>query len=169
MKRCIFLFLLFIASIAYGQSTPVHQHRQAAYFIDSIRVGSVCMQYILPDSIKALSVSKDFMDKENNVYEAIYITTKTPKAYNFIGLDAIKKTYGIVAPGVTIYMVDKEFIQDTQYFKLPSSFISRVEIIKGADFDNLKNDFPNLSIVNIVTRSNVPKPSSIMIRGAASK
>lgn len=167
MKPYIFLFLLFVTSIAYGQSTSVNQHRKAAYFIDSIRVSSASMGSILPENIKDVNVSKDFVDKENNVYGAIYITTKNPNTYNFIGLDAIKKAYQIVTSGLTIYMVDKEFIQDTQYFKLPSSLIYSVNIIKGSEFDNLKNDFPNLSIVKITTKANAPKSGELIIRGAS--
>ena len=167
MRKLIFLFLLSITSFSYGQSIPIPKHSEAAYFIDSVRVSPTFMEYIKPDNINTIFISKDFVDKENNVYGAIYITTKTPKAYNFIGLEEIKKAYGIVAPSLTIYMVDKEFIQDTQYFKFPSSFISNVILIKGTTFDNLKNDFPNLSIVKIITTNNTPKPSGIRIRGAS--
>lgn len=167
MKRYIFLFLLSVTSFAYGQSMPAHHSRPVAIFIDSVRVSSTYMQYIQPDSIKDVFVTKDFVDKANNVYGALYITTKNPKAYNFIGLDAIKKVYGIVAPGLTIYMVNKELVQDTQYFKLDSSSIAKVEVIKGSEFDNLKSDFPNLYIVKIITKSNTPKSTEIMIRGAS--
>ena len=169
MKFYIFLFLLSITSFSYGQSVPIHPHREVAYFVDSVRVSATFMEYIKPDSIIDVVVSKDFVDKENNVFGAIYIATKTPKAYKFIGLEEIKKVYGIVAPSLTIYMLDKEFIQDTQYFNFPSSWIFNVILIKGAAFDNLKNSFPDFSIVKIITKSNAPKPSGIMIRGAASK
>jgi len=171
MKYYLFLFSLVVSSFAYGQSTliyqPLAQKSKPAYFIDSVRVASAPLNYLKPDDIKDVYVSKDFIDKDNHVYGAIYITTKTPNVYRFIGLNEIKKIYGVETTGVTIYMVDQDFIQETQHFKLPYDFIYKVEIIKGAEFDNLKQDLPNLSIVKIITKPNAPKSTGLMIRGAS--
>ena len=171
MKNYLLLFLLAITSLAYGQSTLIHKpdHKSGAYFIDSIRVNALTMNYINPNDIKDVYLSQNFFDKETNLRGALYITTNNVKAYNLINLDEIKKARGIAVTGAAIYMVDNQFIKDTQYFKLPSSCIHHITVTKGTEFDSLKSDLPNLSIVNIITKDNVPKSKGLMIRGTTEK
>jgi hypothetical protein len=162
MRPIVFLFLLSLTSFAYGQSS------KPAYFIDSVKVGPYLANFS-PQKIESIYVSKEFVDTTNNLSGAIYITTKKPNNFNFLGVNDIKKAYKIEANGPTIYMLDKEFIIDTQHFKIDSSFIYKVDVIKGVEFQDLKNDLPNLTIVKIYTDTKDNRPSGIIIRGKSSK
>lgn len=169
MKLYLLFLFLTVSSFAYSQNYPHANQKAAASFIDSVRVSSISINYIKPDDIKDVFISKDFIDKATNVHGAIYITTKNPKAHNLIGLEEIKKMQGVKIVGTAIYMVDNQFIKDTQYFKLPSSAIHHITITKGDEFDNLKNELPNFSIVKIITNNNVPESKGMMIRGTSEK
>jgi len=170
MKYYLLSLLLSTSALGFAQTTPIHQHPdQSVIFVDSVRVTSLTMQYVKPDDIKDVYVAKDFIDKTTNLRGAVFITTKNPKDYHFINLDEIKKTQGIALSTKVIYMVDNQFIKNTEYFKLPSSSVHSIVVTKTSEFDNLKNDSPNLSIVKIITKDHAPKTNGVMIRGTAEK
>jgi hypothetical protein len=166
MKKCVFLFLLAIGSFAYGQS----QHtNKSAYFLDGVNFGKHAPLFS-QDLINSVDISNKFVDKANNLYGAIYITTKTPSNFNFLGVNDIQRAYKIAANGPIIYMLNKDFIKETEHFKIDSAYVYKVEVIKGSEFDYLKNSIPNLSIVKIYTNTKENWPSKEMrIRGTASK
>ncbi len=166
MKIWSFLFLLSLTSFAYGQSNP---NRKATYFVDGIKFGTHS-PYFNQELIQSVNVSTEFVDKANNLYGAIYITTKTPNKFNFLNVNDIQSAYKIATNGPIIYMLNKDFIKETDHFKIDSAYIYRVEVLKGSEFDNLKNSIPNLSVVKIYTNTKENWPSSeVRIRGAASK
>ena len=167
MKRYLLLLSLAFSSFAYCQTQPHANQDTTPWFVDSVRTTAVSVAYIKPEDIKEIYLSEDFVDKATNRRGAIFVTTKNPKAYNLIGLEEIKKTHGINVSGAAIYMVDDQFIKDTQNFKLPASEVHHIFITKGNEFDNLKNELPGLSIVKIITNKNLPESKGLMIRGKA--
>ena len=166
MKKCILLFLFAITSFAYGQSK---HDRKSAYFLDGVNFGTFAPLFN-PEMIQSIEISKEFADQANNVYGAIYIKTKTSNKLNFLGTNDINKAYKIATNDPIIYMINKDFIKEAEHFKIDSSYIYKVEVIKGSEFDYLKNSIPNLSIVKIYTNTKENWPSSeLRIRGTASK
>ncbi len=165
MKSVIFV-LFFVTSFVHGQSTPA---AKPAYFIDGINYGANIPQFN-PELIQTLTISKEFVDKANNFNGAINITTKTPNKFNFLSVNDIIKANKVEPNGPILYMLNKEFIKETQQFKIDAAFVYKVDIMKGAEFDNLKSSVPNLCIVKIYTNTKENWPSSeLRIRGSASK
>lgn len=166
MRISVLIFLFGITLGAFGQASHT---KKAANFINGVNYGAY-LPYFNQTLIDSVTISKHYVDKENDLFGAIYLTTKTPNKFNFLSINDIDNAYKIEKSGLTLYMLNKEFIKEAAHFKIDSSYIYKVEVIKGKDFDYLKNSQPNLSIVKIFTNTKENWPSSVLkIRGDGSK
>ena len=166
MKKYLFLSLFFITSWAHGQSGHT---RKPAHFLDGVNYGT-SLPLFNQELIQSVNVSSAFEDKANHLFGALYVTSKRPGKFNFLGVKNILSTFKVSTNGPIIYMLNKEFSKEAENFKIDSSYIYKVEVIKGSEFDYLKNSAPNLSIVKIYTDTKENWPSSeLRIRGSASK
>ncbi len=160
---CIFFVLLTLKS--FGQVKEASQV-EPWFFLDSIRI-SKNQLYFDPDKIAAINVVKDNY-APNQKEGKIYLKSKNLKNYNFLTLKGIEKIYVKTVSGTTLFMIDNLILKDEiSSYKIDSTYILNVEVLKSTEIEYLKKLKPLLTIVNIKlkTKENITKANEIRIRG----
>jgi hypothetical protein len=168
MKTLVFFIALSLSLVAFGQqySNPKpFKEWQPLYYLDSVIVEFTDLHFDL-EKIESINVVKSYVDSTRQNYGKIFITSKDPKGYNFLSISEITIKYKKDTLSPTIFMLDNEFLKDITKFKIDSSYILKVMLLRGSEFDYLKDNFPNLTILNIITKSkdNIEKQKKIIIR-----
>ncbi|GLU51883.1 hypothetical protein Dfri01_13440 [Dyadobacter frigoris] len=161
MKNVFVVILLFIAVKSQGQIYKPENFRPEIY-LDSVKYGSFPNFDI--HQIDSISISKE----NKKVPEGqIFIKSKNPKNLYLLSILDITARYKKNALTPTIYMLDNEILKEVSTFRIDSSYILKVEVLKGSETDYLNTQFPDLTILNIVTRTekNIAKENEIRIRG----
>ena len=65
---------------------------------------------------------------------------------------------------ISLFILDNEIIKDTANFKIDSSYIANIEIIKASEIEYLPYNLPSLSILKILSGKN---ENIIRIKGLA--
>ena len=155
MKILIFLISISFSLVAFGQqnSNPrPFKEWQPLCYLDSVNI-ELAQTHFDPAKIESMNVVKSHIDSTRQIYGKIYITSKDPKDYNFLTIADISKIYKKDTLSPTIFMLDNDFLKDIALFKIDSSYILRVEFIRGNEFEYLKKTMPNLTILKILTRT----------------
>jgi hypothetical protein len=167
MKFFLSLIFSFMAIVSIGQVTkqikPVRK-LQPVIFLDSVKMDNVIFD---PNQIENVRIEKGF-DSINHTQGEIYVTSKNPKEHYFLSLDDIKAKYTKDTKAPVLFMLNNDFVQNNiSTLKIDSSYILNVEILRGADFDNLKENIPSLTIIRIKTKTkeNLEEADRIYIRG----
>lgn len=164
MKQLLFTLLTFISINAFSQSKTLNNN--PVYFLDSVRVTTLGI--FDPNKIDNINVVREKDPTAPN--GKIFITSKNPESFNFLSAHDIAKANNIPAKTISIFMLDNEVIKDTATFKIDSSYILRVDIIKASEIKYLPHNIPSLVILKIITatKDNIDKQNTIRIRGQAS-
>ncbi len=168
MRTSLLFIILFLSLVSFGQqnSNPKpFKEWQPLYYLDSVNVEFSELHFD-PGKIESMNVVKSYMDSTGQNYGKIFITSKNPKDYNFLTISDIKTTYKEDSLSPTIFMLDNEFLKDITKFKIDSNYILKIELLRGSEFDYLKKNIPNLTILKIITRTkeNLAKQNQIYIR-----
>lgn len=123
--------------VVYFDSIPT---RMELFYFDRSKIKDV------------VSVQSKF-DSSTNSSGKIYITSKNPKDYNFLSFTELKSKYIGFNKKPVLLLLNGNFIKNPTQINIDSSYIYKVEVESGADFEELKNIYPLLSIVNIKTKN----------------
>ncbi len=162
MKFIALIFLMSLTFTSYGQVTKTisaNTKKEPLLFLDSTRIDKNQL-YFDPDKIADINVVKE--DGK------IYIKSKNPKDYNFLTLKGIEKTYAKAVSGSTLFIIDNKILKDDiSTYKIDSTYILSVEVLKSTEIEYLKNRLPLLTIINIKlrTKENIDKANEIRLRG----
>lgn len=157
MKIILSLLGLGFSMLSFGQVLEKLKASQIVYFsnpvvyFDSIPTR---MEFFYFDRSKikdVVSVQSKF-DSSTNSSGKIYITSINPKNYNFLSFIDLKNKYIGNNKKPVLLLLNGNFIKNPTNINIDSSYIYKVEVETGADFEELKNIYPLLSIVNIQTR-----------------
>lgn len=165
MKNVFVVILLFIAAKSQGQIYKPENFRPEIY-LDSIKYGAF-------PNFDIHQIETIFVSKENKkVPEGqIFIKSKNPKNLHLLSILDINVRYNKNALAPTIYMLDHVILKEISTFRIDSAYILKVEILKGSETDYLNAQFPDLTILNIITRTaeNIAKENRILIRGTETR
>ncbi len=129
--------VFFSNPIVYFDSIPT---RMELFYFDRNKIKSI------------INVQSKF-DSTTNSSGKIYITSINPKDYNFLSFTDLKNKYIGNNKKPVLLLLNGNFIKNPTSIKIDSSYIYKVEVETGADFEELKNIYPLLSIVNIQTKN----------------
>lgn len=158
MKIIFSIFCLGFSFFSFGQLrksvktlSTVFISNPVVYF-DSIPT-SMELFYFDMSKIKSRVWVQEKFDSSTNSSGKIYITSKNPKDYNFLSFTDLKSKYIGSNKKPVLLLINGNFIKNPTQINIDSSYIYKVEVESGADFEELKNIYPLLSIVNIQTKN----------------
>jgi hypothetical protein len=163
----LFSFSLFsFAAIACQAQLPKYQNFHPEIYLDSVRYGY--FPNFDPNQIDSISISKETKEAPRG---KIFIKSKHPQSLNLLTIQDINARYRKNALAPTIYMLNNEILKEVSTFRIDSAFILKVEILKGSETDYLNVQFPDLTILNIITgtKDNIDKQNAIRIRGTETR
>lgn len=169
MKLLALIFFMSLTLTSYGQTTKTinaNPKKVVLFFLDSTQINKNQL-YFDQNKIANISVVKE-RDTTNQIDGRMYIKSKNPKDYNFLTLKGIEKAYAKSVSGSTLFMIDNMILKDgISTYKIDSTYILNVEILKSTEIESLKNSLPFLTIINIKlkTKENIDKANVIYIRG----
>ena len=157
MKQIFFLFLTLPSLHTFSQTDK----KEPAFYLDSVRIP---MGTFSPTKIENINVVRDNDPTTPN--GKVYIKSKNPKDFKFISAQDILKANNISIGTISIFILDNEIIKDTSTFKIDSSYILNVEVIKASEIEYLPHNIPNLAILKIftATKENIDKQNVLRIR-----
>lgn len=141
----------------------------AVVYLDSILV--VDMPFIDVYAIKNIRIEKGF-DSIFLRNGKIYLTSKKESKINLWTVDDIKKKYSLNANNnQIIWMVNDDFIERTQYFKIDSSYLYKIQVQELPIVDSFNQNSSSLTIIRIFTKTaeNIAKFSELRVRGLTTK
>lgn len=158
MKIILSLLGLVVTMLSYGQMLEKLKNLPSAYisnplvYFDSIPTR---MEFFYFDrsKIKDVVSVQSKLDSSTNSSGKIYITSKNPHDYNFLSFTDLKNKYIGNNKKPVLLLLNGNFIKNPTQINIDSSYIHKVEVESGADFEELKNIHPLLSIVNIQTKN----------------
>ncbi|MCY7292114.1 MAG: hypothetical protein LH615_08020, partial [Ferruginibacter sp.] len=112
------------------------------FYLDSVPV-EMEYTYLDVNNIERVEVIKDAVTGK------VYMTSKNTKSFNFLSYSILKNTYFNEINKPVLLLVNGNFIKNPLKINIDSSYIYKVEVECGVDFEELKNLYPNLAIVNI--------------------
>jgi len=149
MKIILSVFCVGISLITFAQK--ILSYDKPSVYLDSNKIE---LEHYLFDqnNIEKVDVIKKEFDPLTNSSGKIYITSKNPKDYHFLSFTDFKNKYLGNNKKPVLLLINGNFIKNPTNIKIDSAYIFNVEVESGADFDELKNLYPLLSIVNIQTK-----------------
>ena len=166
MKFLITLYLTLFSALSFGQTMVSDTVYQPMFFLDSIQI-NINRFFFSPDKINNVSVVKGDLDPVTKTKGKVYINSKDPKDFNFISFDELKSKYTSSNNSPIIFILDDKFLlEKSKFYKIDSSYILRIVVLKGSDFEDLKTNFPDLAVIRIITKSkeNIDDQNKIHIR-----
>jgi len=162
MKKTLLLIFLLSGFQATAQLVK-HNHVEPYVTINAVQYQSI--PYLDPNKIDSLWITKP---EKSAPYGTIHIRTKDTTKMCLLGISYFDALYRKNKLAPIIYMLDHEILKDASTFRIDSSFILKVEVIKGEDTDYLRTQFPDLIILNIITntKANTDKQNTVRIRGS---
>jgi hypothetical protein len=102
-----------------------------------------------PNKIDNINVVRD--KDPSAPFGKVFIKSKNPKDFNFLSAQDIARLNNISIKTISIFMLDNQIIMDTSSFKIDSSYIKKIEIIKASEIEYLPQNIPDLAILKILT------------------
>ena len=172
MKNLILIASLVFCKTCFAfcqetKKTNAHSHELPAYFLDSIRIHPNQFHFD-PNKIASMWVGKG-KDTINHTSGEIYITSKKSLDVNFWGLKKIEEKYTNTTSKRTLFMIENEFLKDDiNTYRIDSSYIFKVTMLKSSEIDYLKKVKPVFFIISIKLRTkyNLDEANKIHIRGS---
>ena len=145
--KIIFCFLGLCFSIISFAQLKIYDNKPSVY-LDSAKIE---LEYFLFDQskIEKFDVVKNHTLIPTNHSGSIFITSKQPKNFNFLSYEEIKRKYFSDKTKPILFLLNGNFVKSASKINIDSSYISKVEVETGADYEELKNLYPSLAIVNI--------------------
>ena len=164
MKQLFVILFSLLTSKAFSQT--LNPNNKPVYFLDSVQIATIAT--FDPNKIESIDVVRDKDPAAPN--GKIFIKSKNPRNFKFLSAQDIAKANNIPSETISIFMLDNEIIRDTGAFRIDSSYILKVEIIKGSEIVYLPQNGPSLAILNILTATegNSDKQNIIRTRNKAS-
>ncbi|TDD77589.1 hypothetical protein [Flavobacterium caseinilyticum] len=166
MKCLLSFYTLLFTTIFFGQNNKTEE---PAVFIDSNLIARNAIEYINQNEIESVNVvKKDTIINAVLFRGQLFITSKNPNKYDFIGLEQIKSEFTKIKSNDIIYMVNGALIKDNiDTFKLDRNYILEVEVTNTEAFYNLRKSDTKFDIINILgkTKENLDNKNKIMLRG----
>jgi hypothetical protein len=168
MKTLIFIVFISLSPVAFGQQNSIRKpfkEWQPLCYLDSVSI-DLSQTHFDHARIKSMNVVKNYIDSTRQIYGKIFISSKNPRGYDFLTISDISKTYKIDTLSPTIFMLENEFLKAITRFKIDSSYILKVELLRASEFDYFKKNLPNLTILRIITKTeeNLAKQNQIILR-----
>lgn len=194
MKLPLLLTLLFAGMLSYGQSRkdssgppqnpsrdrlfagvklsadtsvllrPYNADNLVLCYLDGKLI--VDAPFIDANMIAGIKIEKGF-DAIYRRNGKIYLTSKDPAAIKLLTISDIKNKYAITTDdSQIIWMVDNEFIERIQYFRIDSAFLYKLRL-QDLSFGHLSKNVSQLKVFRIFTKTpeNIAKFSGLRIRG----
>ena len=157
MKIIFSLLSILFSTLSFGQVKPNVKSLVTAFFIDPVvyfdsiptRMGFFSLD---TSAIKTITRIQGKFDAFSNSTDAIYITSKNPSDHTFLSFFDLKNKYVGNNKKPILLLMNGNFIKNPAQINIDSSFIYKIEVENGADFEELKNIYPSYSIVNIQTK-----------------
>lgn len=169
MKKALLIILIGLSFSTYGQvksyEKPVVPN-QPDFYLDSVKVPIQSLLYIDPSKERDMVVEKG---NKKNQYGSMYFKFKNPEELKLLSLKQIEKNYTGAVATTTLFMLNDEFLMDElACYKVDSSYILDVLMLKSSKVEYLKSKSPEFTILNIrlKTKENIEKANTIMIRGS---
>jgi hypothetical protein len=164
--KLFFFFLFSFVAITCQAQLPKYEHFLPEIYLDSVKYGAFPNFDI--NQIDDMSVAKETKEAPRG---KIFIKSKHPRSLNLLSIDDINARYRKNALAPMIYMLNNEILKEVSTFRIDSAFILKVEILKGSETDYLNVQFPDLTILKIITRTkdNIDKQNAIRIRGTETR
>ncbi|MCY7293122.1 MAG: hypothetical protein LH615_13170 [Ferruginibacter sp.] len=154
MKIILSLFGMGFSLFSFGQMKESVKPLLTSYsynpviYFDSI-LTRMDFFYFDTSKIKSINFVKEVYDSVTNSSGKIYITSKNPKEYNFLSFTDLKNKFIGNNKKSVLLLINGNFIKNPSTINIDSAYIYKVEVESGDDFEELKNLYPNLAIVNI--------------------
>ena len=161
--KIFFCFLSLGLSIISFAQLKLYDNKPSVY-LDSTKIE---LEYFLFDQskIEKFDVVKNHTAIPTNNSGSIFITSKQPKNFNFLSYKEIKRKYFSGKTKPILLLLNGNFIKSAAKINIDSSYISKVEVETGDDYEELKNIYPNMAIVNIKLKNfNFPDRQIILQR-----
>ena len=138
--------ILGLSTISFAQSKS-YDNKPSVY-LDSTKIE---LEYFLFDQnkIDKFEIAKNHFTSTTKNLGSIYITSKQRKGFNFLSYFEIKRQYFSNITKPILLLVNGNFIKTFTKINIDSSYISKVEVEIGDDYEELKNIYPSLALVNI--------------------
>ena len=165
--KIIFCFLSLGLSIISFAQLKLYGNKPSVY-LDSTKIE---LEYFLFDQnkIEKFEVVKNHFTTPTNNSGSIYITSKQPQNFNFLSYEEIKRKYFSDKTKPILLLLNGNFIKSAAKINIDSSYISKVEVETGDGFEELKNIYPNMVIVNIKLKNFNFPDRQIILQGLPSK
>ena len=150
MKIILILFSIGLSISSFGQK--ILNYDKPSVYLDSYKIE---LEHYLFDqnNIARVDVIRKEFDPSTNTSGKTYITSKNPKDFNFLSFADLKSKYFGNNKKPVLLLLNGNFIKNPSQINIDSSYIYKVEVESGADFEELKNIYPLLAIVNIQTKN----------------
>lgn len=165
MKTLLLIYFFIFSINAFSQTKKVYKTQNSymapVFFLDSVPINGLgTFDNNKIEDFKVVSGDAAFPN------DRIYIKSKNPNDFKFLTASDILKVYHIPQGTSAIFMLDNEFISDTTAFKIDSSYILSVEVVKASEIEYLPNYIPSLEILKVftATKENMDKQKIIRIR-----
>ena len=165
--KIIFCFLGLGLSIISFAQLKLYDNKPSVY-LDSTKIE---LEYFLFDQskIEKFDVVKNHFTTPSNNSGSIFITSKQPQNFNFLSYKEIKRKYFSDKTKPILLLLNGNFIKSAAKINIDSSYISKVEVETGDDYEELKNIYPNMAIVNIKLKNFNFPDRQIILQGLPSK
>ena len=139
---CICIWVSSFAQTKIGYENNSAGRTKPMIYSDSILVA---MEYTYMDmnNIERVTVKKDA------VSDNLYITPKNNYRFNFLTYPDLKSIYFSKITKPVLLLVNGNFAKNSAKINIDSSYIFKVEVESGNDFEELKNLYPDMAIINI--------------------
>ena len=158
MKIFFSLFSILFSTFSFGQvnanltSFPTSLFIDPVIYFDSIQTRSGFFSFDTIEIKSITRVEKKF-DGLTQSSPEIYISSKNPHNHKFLSFLDLKARYIGNDKKPVLLLLNGSFIKNPSEISIDSAYIYKVEVESGADFEELKNIYPLLTIVNIQTNN----------------
>ena len=158
MKIIFCFFSVGFSLFSFGQILDNFKNLSTAFisnpvvYFDSVETRMELFYFDVSKIKSSVAVQGKF-DSATNSSGSIYITSKNPKDYHFLSFTDLKNKYIGNNKKPVLLLINGNFIKNPTKINIDSAYIYKVEVESGADFEELKNIYPLLAIVNIKTKS----------------
>lgn len=157
MKITFSWFSLLFSTLSFGQikpdlnSLPTSLFMDPVVYFDSIptRMGFFSFD---TSQIKSITRVEKKFDGLTQSSAGIYISSKNPRNHKFLSFFDLKNKYVGNEKKPILLLINGNFIKNPSQINIDSAYIYKVEVESGDDFEELKNIYPSLAIVNIQTK-----------------
>ncbi len=162
MKIIFSLFSIVFSTFSFGQSL-INSSKPDVY-LDSNKIE---LEHFLFDQskIEKFEIVKQIFDARTNTTGIIYITSKKPQFFNFLSYQQIKTKYFSGRTKPILLLLNGTFIISPAKLNIDSSYINKVEVETGEDYEELKSLYPTMAIVNIRLNNKYLYERQIMLDG----